>query len=66
MIKVLDEDGMIEPERDPVVSVQGTTVVVKMEMVVTGTAAEVAITPAEVAVVETLGQRVTIAGLAGM
>jgi hypothetical protein len=67
MTTVLDEDGMMEPERDPVVSVHGTTVVVKMEMVVTGTvAADVVATPAEVAVVETLGQRVTIAGLDGI
>jgi len=55
------EDGMMDPDKVPVVSVHGTTMVVKTETVVTGTV----VTDAA-AVVEMLDAQVMIAGLDGM
>jgi hypothetical protein len=61
---VLDEDEMTAPDEMPVVSVQGTTMVVRICTVVTGTdGAEVADAPEDVVMEEA---QVTMAGLEEM
>jgi hypothetical protein len=58
---VLDEPGITEPDKVPVDSVQGTTMVVKTCTVVTGM--DAATVPAEVAVSVMVEAPVTMAGL---
>ena len=61
---VLDDDGMTDPAEIPVVSVQGTTMVVRICTVVTGTdGGGVADAPEDVV---TLDAQVTMAGLEEM
>lgn len=59
--EVEEEDGMTLPERLPVDSVHGTTIVVTTLIVVTGMV--VCTVPAEVDVLENVEAQVTIAGL---
>lgn len=56
-----NDDGITDPAETPVVSVQGTTMVVRTETVVTGTVGAGVITPVTVTVVAP----VTMAGFWG-